>query len=106
MRPQATPSGLNDGTRFRVSHNTRLLLRPVLEDDRIELQQVAVTAKEPRGVRYCGQVCVPTLLSLMEDGPYVLTLHGRYEKRAGTVAISRLREVAARLVDVGILSVV
>lgn len=106
MRPQATPSGLNDGTRFRVSHNTRLLLRPVLEDDRIELQQVAVTAKEPRGVRYCGQVCVPTLLSLMEDGPNVLTLHGRYEKQAGTVAISRLREVAVHLVDVGILSVV
>ena len=89
-----------------MSRNTRLLLRPVLEDDRIELQQVAVTAKEPRGVRYCGQVCVPTLLSLMEDGPNVLTLHGRYEKQSGTVAISRLREVAARLVDVGILSVV
>jgi hypothetical protein len=43
---------------------------------------------------------------LMEDGPNVLMLHDRYEKQAGTVAISRLREVAARLVDVGILSVV
>jgi flavin-dependent dehydrogenase len=104
--PQATTSSLNDGTRFQVSCNTRLLLRPVLQDDRIELQQVAVSAKEPRGMRYCGQVCVPTLLSLMEDGPNVLTLHDRYEKQAGTVAISRLREVAARLVDVGILSVV
>jgi len=103
---QATSSSLNDGTRFRVSGNTRLLLRPVLEDDRIELQEVAVTAKESRGMRYCGQVCVPTLLSLMEDGPNVLMLHDRYEKQAGTVAISRLREVAARLVDVGILSVV
>jgi hypothetical protein len=103
---QAASSSLNDGTRFRVSRNTRLLLRPVLEDDRIELQEVAVTAKESRGMRYCGQVCVPTLLSLMEDGPNVLMLHDRYEKQAGTVAISRLREVAARLVDVGILSVV
>jgi flavin-dependent dehydrogenase len=105
-RPQATRASLNDGTRFRVSRNTRLLLRPVLEDDRIELQQVAVTAKEPRGMRYCGQVCVPILLSLMEDGPSVLMLHDRYEKQAGTLAISRLREVAAHLVDVGILSVV
>ena len=65
-----------------------------------------MTAEEPRGMRYCGHVCVPTLLSLMEDGPNVLMLHDRYEKQAGTVAISRLREVAARLVDVGILSVV
>lgn len=99
-------SSLNDGTRFRVSRDTRLLLRPVLEDERIELRQVAVTAREPRGMRYCGHVCVPTLLSLMEDGPNVLMLHDRYEKQAGTVAIARLRQVAARLVDAGILSVV
>ena len=72
-----------------MSRDTRLLLRPVLEDDRIELRQVAVTAEEPRGMRYCGQVCVPTLLSLMEDGPNVLMLHDRYEKQAGTVAISQ-----------------
>ena len=101
-----TRSILHDGTRFRVSRDTRLLLRPVLEDDRIELRQVAVTTREPRGMRYCGHVCVPTLLSLMEDGPNVLMLHDRYEKQAGTMAITRLREVAARLVDVGILSVV
>jgi flavin-dependent dehydrogenase len=102
---QSTQSSLSDGARFRVSGNTRLLLRPVLQDDRIELQQVAVTAAESRGIRYCGQVCVPTLLSLMEDGPNVLMLHDRYEKQVGTVAIGRLREVAAHLVDVGILSV-
>ena len=42
----------------------------------------------------------------MQDGPNVLMLHDRYEKRAGTVALTRLREVTARLVDVGILSVV
>jgi hypothetical protein len=88
-----------------VSRDTRLLLRPVLEDDRIELQQVAVTAAESRGIRYCAQVCVPTLLSLMEDGPNVLMLHDRYERQVGTVAIRKLREVAAHLVDVGILSV-
>jgi flavin-dependent dehydrogenase len=105
-QPQTTRSSLHDGTRFRVSRDTRLLLRPVLEDDRIELRQVAVTAREPRGMRYCGHVCVPTLLSLMEDGPNVLMLHDRYEKQAGTTAITRLREVAARLVDIGILSVV
>ena len=104
--PHATRPSLNDDTRFGVSRDTRLLLRPVLEDDRIELQEVAVTAREPRGMRYCGQVCVPTLLSLMQDGPNVLMLHDRYEKRAGTVALTRLREVTARLVDVGILSVV
>ena len=103
---QATRPSLNDGTRFRVSRDTRLLLRPVLEDDRIELRQVAVTAREPRGMRYCGHVCVPTLLSLMEDGPNVQILHDRYERQAGTMAISRLREVAARLVDVGILSII
>jgi flavin-dependent dehydrogenase len=103
---QASRPSLNDGTRFRVSRDTRLLLRPVLEDDRIELRQVAVTAREPRGMRYCGHVCVPTLLSLMQDGPNVLMLHERYAKQAGAVAITRLREVAARLVDVGILSVV
>jgi flavin-dependent dehydrogenase len=102
---QATRSSLSDGARFRVSRNTRLLLRPVLQNDRIELQQVAVTAAESRGIRYCGQVCVPILLSLMEDGPNVLMLHDRYEKQVGTVAIGRLREVAAHLVDVGILSV-
>ena len=65
-----------------------------------------MTAREPRGMRYCGQVCVPTLLSLMQDGPNVLILHDRYEKQAGTMAITRLREVAARLVDVGILSII
>ena len=102
----ATTFNLNDCTRFRVSANTRLLLRPVLEDDRIELQQVAVTAKEPRGIRYCGQVCVPTLLSLVKDGPNFLTIHGRYEKQVGSVAISRLRDVAARLLNAGILSVI
>jgi hypothetical protein len=101
-----TGLNLDDRTRFRVSANTRLLLRPVLEDDRIELQEVAVTAKEPRGIRYCGQVCVPTLLSLVEDGPNFLMLHDRYEKQVGTVSITRLRGVAARLLDAGILSVI
>ena len=38
-QPQATRPSLNDGTRFRVSRDTRLLLRPVLEDDRIELRR-------------------------------------------------------------------
>ena len=105
--PTPTASlSLDDRTRFRVSANTRLLLRPVLEDDRIELKEVAVTAREPRGIRYCGQVCVPTLLSLVEDGPNVLMLHDRYEKQVGTVSITRLRVVATRLLDAGILIVV
>ena len=101
-----TGLNLDDRSRFRVSAGTRLLLRPVLEDDRIELQEVAVTAKEPRGIRYCGQVCVPTLLSLVEDGPNFLMLHDRYERQVGTVSITRLRSVAARLLDAGILSVI
>ena len=65
-----------------------------------------MTAKEPRGIRYCGQVWVPTLLSLMEDGPNFLMVHDRYEKQIGTVSIARLRDVTARLLDAGILSVV
>ena len=103
---QTTGLNLDDRTRFRVSADTRLILRPVLEDDRIELQEVALTAKEPRGIRYCGQVCVPTLLSLVEDEPNFLMLHDRYEKQVGTVSITRLRGVAARLLDAGILSVI
>jgi flavin-dependent dehydrogenase len=106
ISPVTTSLNLDDCTRFRVSANTRLLLRPVLEDDRIELQEVAVTAKEPRGIRYCGQVCVPTLLSLVEDGPNFLMIHERYEKQVGSVSINRLRAVAARLLNAGILSVI
>jgi flavin-dependent dehydrogenase len=105
-QPQGTRSSLNDGTRLGVSRDTRLVMRPALEDDRIELRQVAVTPRELRGIRYCGHVCVPTLLSLMQDGPNVLMLHDRYTKQEGAVAITRLREVAAHLVEVGILSVV
>jgi hypothetical protein len=104
--PLTTSLNLDDCTRFRVSANTRLLLRPVLEDDRIELQEVAVTAKEPRGIRYCGEVCVPTLLTLVKDGPNFLMIHERYEKQVGSVSINRLRAVAARLLNVGILSVI
>lgn len=105
--PRLTTSfNLDDRTRFRVSANTRLILRPVLEDDRIELQEVAVTAKESRGIRYCGQVCVPTLLSLVKDEPNFLMLHDRYEKQVGTVSITSLRGVAARLLDAGILSAI
>jgi hypothetical protein len=33
-------------------------------------------------------------------------LHDRYEKQVGTVSITRLRGVAARLLDAGILSVI
>jgi flavin-dependent dehydrogenase len=97
--------GLTDRVRFRVSPSTRLLLRPVLEKGLVELQQAAVSDHESRGVRYCGTVCVPTLLSLLQDTPSFQVLYERYRKEVAAISASGLRDVATRLVDLGILSV-
>lgn len=66
------PAPLHPYDRIRPGRGIRVVHRPVLEGEFIEVREVVVVPGNVRGVRYWGTICVPELLDLLGDSPTVM----------------------------------
>jgi hypothetical protein len=90
--------------RIRVNSTARIALRPVLEGELIEIREVVVAPHEERGVRYCENVCIPSLFRLLRDAPTFEELINRYRKIDFEISPMRLQRVTAHLLARGLLT--
>lgn len=75
------PAPLHPHDRIRVGRGIRVVNRPVLEGEFIEVKEVVVVPGNERGVRYLGTICVPELLDLLGDSPTVMEVVQRFLPR-------------------------
>ena len=96
---------LHPHSRILLSPTARLVERPVIEGEFVEVRPVVACSQDERGLRYCGDVCVPDLLGLLEGGPTLEALFARYAARYASVSPAALRDGVTRLLDLGIVAV-
>lgn len=99
-------AGLCGDEHLRMGLRARLVRRPSVEGDSIEVREVVVTREGERGIRYCGGVCVAELLAFLADQPTLRALLARYERTKEPLPPARVQAVAQRLVHLGIIEVV
>jgi flavin-dependent dehydrogenase len=78
--------------RVTVASEVKVVERPVIDGEFVQTRAVVIARKDSRGVRYCGDVCVPVLIGLTSDQPTVKTLLSRYRRlypEIPTVAFTR-----------------
>jgi len=76
------PASLHPHDRIRPGRGIRVVKRPVLEGESIEVREVVVVPGNGRGIRYWGTLCVPELLDLLGDSPTVTEVVQRFLPRA------------------------
>jgi len=92
------PVAVHDRDRITAGPAVQLLPRPVIEGEFVEVRPTVVSPQASRGVRYCGDVCVPDLMELLSDQPTFRTLLSRYQHRhRGIPAASLVRGIASLL---------
>jgi len=96
--PSADPAAgrrqaaLRNQDRITMGPAVQLQERPVIEGEFVELRPAVVSPQASRGVRYCGDVCVPDLMRLLSDRPALEVLRSRYQRlhpRISAVCFSR-----------------
>ncbi len=97
---------LPEQARLRVNPLTRIVSKSVVEGEFIETREVVVTPNQERGIRYCGEVCVPDLLGFLADQPTLSSLMTRYERTKPALSPARLQAVTQQLVSQGMIEVV
>jgi flavin-dependent dehydrogenase len=97
----------------RVSHlylapGVRIEQRPVIEGSYVELREVMVAPSYPRGVRFLQDVCVPTLLRVVEAKEAVSNVIPAYlqSPEGRRCPPESVRQVLARLYQEGVLTLV
>jgi flavin-dependent dehydrogenase len=73
------PIELRSQDHVAAGSTVRLLDRPVIEGEFVEVKPTVVSSHAERGVRYCGDIRVPDLMNLMSDNPTFETLFLRYQ---------------------------
>lgn len=77
--------------------------RPVIEGEFVEIRPVVVAPEARRGLRYCGDLCVPDLLDLASDRPTYRVLFSRYQCLHRGVSDTSFSKGIAGLVQMGVL---
>lgn len=99
--PHAAPAAgrrqaaLRKQDRITTGPAVQLQQRPVIEGEFVELRPAVVSPQAGRGLRYCGDVCVPDLMGLLSDRPALEVLLTRYQRlHPGISATSFSRGIA------------
>jgi len=77
--------------------------RPVIEGEFVELRPVVIAPLARRGLRYCGDICVPDLIGLLSDQPTVDLLFSRYQLLHGDISGATFSTGIASLLEMGVL---
>lgn len=77
--------------------------RPVIEGEFVELRPVVIAPEAQRGLRYCGDLCVPDLIDLISDQPTFNLLFSRYQHLHGGISSASFSAGIASLVEMGVL---
>ncbi len=93
--------GLED--RFVLAPDAQIVPRPVVEGEFVEVKPVVVSPSVERGLRYCGNVCVPDLLELLDPRTTLAELLTRYQNSHARTSPVSLRSGLAQLLRLGIL---
>jgi hypothetical protein len=94
---------LRSQDRITAGLAVQLLERPVIEGEFVEVRPTVVSTQTARGVRYCGDVCVPDLMKLLADRPTFDTLRSRYQAlHRGISEVSFSRGIAG-LIEMRVL---
>lgn len=96
---------LSTGDRITRAPGTRISCKPVVEDGFILLRPVVSSPANKRGIRYCGEVCLPELLAMLADAPTLGQLTLRYQRKHG-VSESAIRRALRLLLSSGMAKVV
>jgi len=91
---------------LRLAPGVTIEQRPVIEGPYVELREVVVAPPYPRGVRFLQDVCVPTLLRLVEAHGAVADVIAAYLNcpEGRRCPPESVRQVLARLYQEGVLT--
>jgi flavin-dependent dehydrogenase len=93
--------GLQD--RIAPGTATETQQRPVIEGEFVEVRPTVVSPQAGRGVRYCGDLCVPDVMNLLADQPTFQTLFSRYQRLHGGVSAAAFSKGIASLLEMRVL---
>jgi flavin-dependent dehydrogenase len=98
------PADLATDDRLIPVTGAQIVQRPVVEGEFIEMRPVVVAPDAQRGLRYCGRLCVPDLLELLDSRPTVDELLARYQNSHAEISSVSLRSGLAQLLELGIIT--
>jgi hypothetical protein len=94
---------LRDHDRVTTGCAFELQPRPVIEGEFVEIRTVVVGPEARRGLRYCGDICVPDLIDLVSDRPTFGVLFSRYQCLHRGISNASFASGIASLVEMGVL---
>lgn len=97
------PAALRSQDRITAGSAVQLLERPVIEGEFVEVRPTVVSTQAARGVRYCGDVCVPDLMKLLSDRPTFDTLLSRYQSLHRGISGASFSHGIASLIEMRVL---
>jgi flavin-dependent dehydrogenase len=109
MSPGADPAAgrrqaaLRSQDRITTGPAVQLHERPVIEGEFVELRPAVVSPQAGRGVRYCGDVCVPDLMGLLSDQPALEVLLSRYQRLHPGISVASFSRGIASLQEMRLL---
>ncbi len=77
--------------------------RPVIDGEFVEIRSVVVAPQARRGLRYCGDICVPDLIDLASDRPTFRVLFSRYQCLHVGISGASFSKGIASLLELGVL---
>ncbi|MGA7849637.1 MAG: NAD(P)/FAD-dependent oxidoreductase [Terriglobales bacterium] len=96
-------ASLRNQDRITMGPDVQLQQRPVIEGAFVELRPAVVSPQAGRGVRYCGDLCVPDLMGLLSDRPALEVLLSRYQSLHPTISAASFSRGIAGLQEMRLL---
>jgi hypothetical protein len=91
------------GDRITAGSAVQLVERPVIEGEFVEVRRAVTSSRAQRGVRYCGDLCVPDLMPLVSDRPTFDTLLSRYQRLHRDISAASFSRGIASLLEMQVL---
>ena len=96
-------TALRNQDRIAAGSAIQVLERPVIEGEFVEVRPTVISPQSSRGVRYCGDVCVPDLMELLSDRPTFETLQSRYHRLHRDISGASFSRGIASLLEMRVL---
>jgi flavin-dependent dehydrogenase len=97
------PIALRERDRIAPGSAVSVLPRPVIEGEFIEVRPTVISPQAGRGVRYCGDLCVPDVMELLSDQPSFNTLLSRYQRLHHGISAASFSKGIASLLEMRVL---
>jgi flavin-dependent dehydrogenase len=94
---------LRNQDRITAGSAVQVLERPVIEGEFVEVRPTVISPQASRGVRFCGDVCVPDLMELLSDHPTFETLLSRYHRLHRDISGASFSRGIASLLELRVL---